>query len=128
MSDNSSDTLRGSDATDLYFETVFQMHAALANRNYDEAGRLVRENLPYIPGWVEESVNNHGAFDISSIPSLEQGGTMFALLGDEEGIARMRDLVYSIPHLARWAIKIREHQQDMELFKAIENAVIQNPN
>ena len=40
----------------------------------------------------------------------------------------MRELVYSIPHLARWAVKIREHQQDLGLFQAIENAVIQNPN
>ena len=128
MSDNSNDTLRCSDATDSYFDTVFLMYAALASRDYDEAAQLVRENLAYIPEWVEETRIQRGSFDIAAIPTLEQGGTVLALLGDEAGIDRMRDLVYSIPHLARWAVKVREHQRELELFKAIQSAVSENPN
>ena len=115
-------------ASDSYFDTVFQMHAAVANRDYAEAARIVRENLSYIPAWIEETQSQQGFFDIASIPAFELGGTILALVGDEEGILRMRDTVYNIPHLARWVGKIREHRQDMELFKAIEKTVRDNPN
>ena len=125
---DNSDISSGGDATASYFDTVFQMYAAVSNRDYERAAQLVRENLTYIPGWVEETLSQQDSFNIASIPTLEQGGTVLALVGDDEGLSSMRDLIYSIPHLARWVGKIRGHQNDLELFKAIEKAVQDNPN
>jgi len=104
------------------------MQAAVSNRDYEGAARLVRENLRYIPDWVKENCIEYGSFDISSIPALEQGGTVLALIGDEEGLARMHEIVASVPELEPWSEQVELHQRDRRLFEAILAAVTANPN
>lgn len=87
----------GRRASDAYFSTMAQMQAAISKRDYEGAARFVRENLQYISDWVRETRSQFGSFDIRSIPSIEQGGTVLALLGDDEGLARMREIVASVP-------------------------------
>ena len=68
--------------------------------------RSCTKNLSIIPEWVKETRRDYGSFDIRSIPALEQGGTMLALLGDEEGLARMRRIVASSPELEPWTEEV----------------------
>ena len=62
--------------SDTYFDTMSRMQAAVSNRDYEGAARLVCENLQYIPDWVNETRRDYGSFDIGSIPALQQGGTV----------------------------------------------------
>ena len=41
--------------SDTYFDTMSRMQAAVSNRDYEGAARLVCENLQYIPDWVKET-------------------------------------------------------------------------
>ncbi len=119
---------RGKQASDLYFETMSEMQAAISSRDYEAAARLVRENLSYIREWVTEERRQYGSFDIPSIPSLDQGGKVLALVGDEEGISEMGSIVGSIPELERWITKVDEHRYDLTLFEKIASAVKANPH
>ena len=114
--------------SDTYFDTMSRMQAAVSNRNYEGAARLVCENLQYIPDWVKETRRDYGSFDIGSIPALQQGGTVLALVGDEEGLARMHETVVSVPELEPWADAVKRHQHDCRLFKAIQQVVVAQPN
>jgi hypothetical protein len=69
----------------------------------------------------------YGSFDIRSIPALEQGGTMLALVGDDEGLKEMQDLVWSLPELKPWHSTVGRHEEDRRLFAAILIAIEKNP-
>ena len=123
----SSATPREHVATNSYFGTMSRMQAAVSKRDYDGGALLVRENLTYIPQWVKETRQQFGSFDIPSIPALQQGGKVLALVGDDEGLARMREVVHGTPELEPWAANIEEHHHDLKLFKAIREAVELQP-
>ena len=114
--------------SDVYFRTMEKMQEAISRRNYEKAGRLVRENLEYVPSFVKESRAEYGSFDVSSIPVLQQGGTILALLNDNEGLVRMREIVASTPELLPWVENVERHQYDLHLFQAILKAVKKHPN
>ena len=114
--------------SDTYFDSMSRMQAAISKRDYQGAARLVRENLQYILEWVKETCRDDGSFDIRSIPALEQGGTILALIGDEEGLARMREIVTSVPELDPWVEKVARHEHDLRLFESIQKLVVTQPN
>ena len=114
--------------SDGYFRTMEKMQEAISKRNYEKAGRLVRENLEYIPSFVKEACAEYGSFDISSIPVLQQGGTILALLNDNEGLVRMREIVASMPELSPWIENVERHRRDLDLFQAILDTVEKHPN
>jgi hypothetical protein len=97
-------------------------------RDFERAARLVRENLRQIPDWVKETRREFGSFDISSIPALQQGGTVLALVGDDEGLAEMRRVVTTVAELAPWSDEVDRHQHERNLFEAILAAVAAHPN
>ena len=114
--------------SDAYFDSMSQMQTAVSQRDFQKAGRLVHENLDYIPGLVKETLSDYGSFDIRSVPALEQGGVILALLGDDEGLVRMREIVASTRELKPWVEKVERHQQDLRLFQAILDVVTAHPN
>ena len=120
--------VRRESASDAYYETMGLFTNAISGRDYEHAAGLVNQNLNYIPGWVQEICNEFGAFDIGSIPALEQGGTILALVGDEAGMSRMRDLVSSLPPLEPWTPTVGKHEEDAILFNSILEAVESHPN
>ena len=74
------------EASDRYFQTLLRMQTAISANDFDSAARLVRLNLRYIPDWVDESCRRYGSLEVSSIPALQQGGTILALAGDQDGL------------------------------------------
>ena len=119
---------RRAGASDRYFDSMSQMQAALSKRDYGTAAELVRENLRCIPEWVKETVQDYGSFDIGSIPALQQGGTILALLNDQEGLTRMSEIVASVAELEPWAEKVERHLDDRRLFESIQELVATRPN
>lgn len=114
--------------SDRYFDSMSQMQAAISQRDYESAAEFVRENLRCIPEWVKETVKDYGSLHVSSMPALQQGGTILALLNDQEGIDRMSKVVASVPELEPWAEKVEGHRQDRRLFESIQEVVAARPN
>ena len=115
-------------ASEAYFDTMSRMQAAVSNRDFEGAGRLVRENFRHIPDWVRETRSEYGSFDIGKIPALQQGGTVLALVGDDKGLAQMREIVASTTELKPWAEEVERHHVDRRLFEAIQEVVAAQPN
>ena len=63
------------------------MQEAVSRRDYERAARLARENLRQVLTFVRSTKRSYGSFDISSVPALEVGGTLLALVVDDEGLA-----------------------------------------
>lgn len=108
---------------DPYFDTMALLQEAVKKRDYTAAATLVRENLRHLPALIQEWSGDYGSFDIRSIPGLEQGGTVLALVGDDEGLQRMRELVLAAPELSPWFRFVERHEKDRNLFPAIIEAV-----
>ena len=119
---------RGRRVSDSYFGSMQRMQRAISKRDYERAARQVHQNLRYITGWVKEYRREHEAFDISSIPALQQGGTVLALVGDDKGLARMREIVASVRELGPWAEAVERHLRDRRLFADILELVVARPN
>lgn len=103
------------------------MQEAVSRRDYERAARLARENLRQVLTFVRSTKRSYGSFDISSVPALEVGGTLLALVGDDEGLAEMRRIVTSNRDLEPWVDTIEQHEEDRRLFTVILEAVRQNP-
>ena len=115
-------------ASDAYFDTLSQMQVALSKRDYQATVQLVRQNLEQIPDWVKERRTSRHSFDIQSIPALQQGGTVLALMGDDNSLALMREIVASINELEPWRDEVERHHHDRRLFDAIIEAIGSHPN
>ena len=123
-----SSVTRPAGASNRYFDSMSQMQAALSKRDYGTAAELVRENLRWIPEWVKETVQDYGSFHIRSIPALQQGGTILALVNDQEGLTRMSEIVASVAELEPWAEKVERHLDDRRLVESIQELVVTRPN
>jgi hypothetical protein len=119
---------RGRRVSDAYFENMARIQGAIASQAFDEAAKYVRESFRYIPDWVRENVHEYGSFDISTIPALQQGGTMLALVGDDKSLDQMREIVNSTPELESWRAEVDQHLSDRVLFETIMAVVVENPN
>ena len=138
------------EATDAYFESMSEMRIAISEHDYETAAVRARENLAVIPAWVEEEEaravwvaeqrkrwgigveTEPAAGDVPllppSIPVFQQGGTILALVGDEESLRAMADLAERTPELGHRVDKIEDHLYNAGLFAAIVEAVRSHPN
>ena len=114
--------------SDPYFSTMSGMLHAISERDYLRAGHLAKENIEYVPLFVETVLREKGFLDFSSIPAMEKGGTILALLGDDDGLLRMQEVAESIPALAARLSDIREHCRNRRLFAEILTAIGDHPN
>ena len=119
---------RTPNASDAYFDSMQRMQRAVSNRNFESAALHAHQNLRYITSWVKESRRECGSFDIPSIPALQQGGTVLALVGDDKGLARMQEIVASLEELEPWAEVVEQHLGDRRLFADILNLVASQPS
>ena len=142
---------RGEDrreASDAYFDSMHQARAAIAEHDYEKAARLVRKNLATIPNWIKERKDNvalaeeRGVYGEEesemtedekvrlppSIHAFQQGGTVLALVGDQECLSRMADLAKNAPLLNKWVDSVEDHLYNLNLFEAIQDAIRSHPN
>ena len=137
-------------ATDAYFGSMSEMGTAIAEHDYETAAVQAREMLAVIPAWFEEEKARavwaaeqrerwgigpqtepdagDGPLLPPSIPVFQQGGTILALVGDEEALRLMADLVKREPELRHWTGKVEDHLYNLNLFAAIVEAVRSHPN
>jgi hypothetical protein len=115
------------DATTRYFESMANVQGAVARYDYEAAAKLTLESMGFIPGFVADTTQAYGRFDISSIPTIEKGGRILALLGDDVGLAEMQAMIGNIPELEPWVERAEGNIKDRVLFEKILEAVAASP-
>ena len=123
----SEDTFDAYRATDSFYFKSRGMQYAISKRDFERAGVLALESLQYVAGFVRESRNANGTFDIRSIPPLEQGGRILALVGDEKALSQLEGVASSIPELDSWKAVIAKHWEDLRLFNLIKTSAQSHP-
>jgi len=110
-----------------YFSTMGKIQESISKLDFEGAARHVRENLRHIPNWVKESRKTYGSFDIRTIPALEQGGMILAMLGDDEGLSEMKGVVAGNPDLQPWMEEVEKHRKERQTFVDILRVVSERP-
>ncbi len=100
-------------ATPAYFAAMASQQTAMRANDFSAAAAFALEGLRLLPGFVAETADTFGRFDIGSIPCLEEGGRMFALTGDPTAQAELARVVRQTPELAPWLpfLDRLEHEQ-----------------
>lgn len=100
-------------ATPGYFAAMVSQQTAMRANDFSAAAAFALEGLRLLPGFVAETADAFGRFDIGSIPCLEEGGRIFALTGDATAQAELARVVRQIPELAAWLplLDRLEHEQ-----------------
>jgi hypothetical protein len=114
------------DIDDSYFVTMTEMVQAIPAREYDRALSLVHNNIRQLPGFVRSCVAQYGSLDVG-LPVIHQGGTILALMGDDQGLQEMMETVQSVPELGHLQDEVERHLEDRTLFASILAAVEANP-
>ncbi len=115
-----------SPASRSYYDSMEKMNHAIVRTKYTEAVPLIRANLEHLTKFVESTVDQNDRVP-PSIPVLEQGGRILALMGDSDGLRRMREIVTGTKGIEWFLDDINRHERDMEMFQSIRRAVRDNP-
>jgi len=70
-----------------YFALHEQIQAAQKARDYLGVARLARQTYQLLPDFVEACKREYGRWDIQSSVAVHTGGTILAVLQDEDGVA-----------------------------------------
>lgn len=115
------------DSEDQHIPSIlFEM--ALREKDYSTAASLAHDYLVEIPNLVARAKKADGSFNLMSIPTLEKGGTVMAVLGKRQWIAEMRKTVEGIPELRLWLSHIEAHERDLVMVEAILKTVGKSPD
>lgn len=114
--------------SNAYFEGMDRLQQAVTDRDYPAAARAALENVASLEAWLREVLREDPGWDVPpSIPSLQVGGTMLALQGDEAGLDEMERVVSRVPALRDRLPLIKAHREDLRLVQAILRAVAEHP-
>ena len=116
-------------ASNQYFRLMAELEAARKARNFPGAVAAARASLAVLPGVIESfSRRSHGGFDcIATIPAIDTGGTLMAVLGDASALAEMRGVVSRHEPLAPWMEVVEAAEAEMVIVSRILDAIAAQP-
>ena len=112
---------------DAYFRSMGAFQDAMLRRDFEEAHQAALTNLNFIGAFVQSHLTRDGALNFTSIPVLEQGGTVLAIRQDAAGLEQMRALVEADALLAPWRPRVARHLAAIRAVPRILQAVRQSP-
>ncbi|MDQ2092302.1 J domain-containing protein [Marimonas arenosa] len=117
-----SSTLPGGD----YFELLEALQRAIADRRYSDAAEAAYKSISPLRKWLSDPRRDWERDQIT-IPALQQGGTMMAIIGNQKGLEELRDIVNEFDHLAEYRPDAEKHFKSLLLFDRIRRAVSEKP-
>lgn len=112
---------------DHYYEELDLADSLRKSGRAREALQAATTNITRVPSLVAENLREYGNFAIGSIPPIEVGLTLAAILGEGPTLQWIRTMVDSIPELSRWREVVARAEQDFESVRAIRQLVSQEP-
>ena len=88
---------------------------------------MICDTLPDLHKFVRHSVSQYGTFDIRSIPVLEKGGRILAVLEDRPTLQLMSTEVERVAALKPWRETISGHLDDLETVGRVLETISRQP-
>ena len=92
-----------------------------------EALQVALANVARVQALVPETIREYRRFDLRSIPPIEAGANLAAILGDASAFREIRAVVESKPELAPWQVVVNKAEQDLASVRTIRQLVLQEP-
>jgi hypothetical protein len=114
-------------AADVYYDRIDQPDNLRKRGETTRALAVALELVDLVPAVVAESSRSRQHFDLTSIPPIETGCTLAAILGDTAALARIQKIVEGQGALKRWRSVVEKGRSDMALAHAIRAHLAANP-
>ena len=112
---------------DQYYREIDLADSLRKDGRAPEALQAALANVSRVHALVSETIREFGRFDLGSIPPVEAGANLAAVLGDASALREIRAVVESKPELAPWLEVVNRAEQDLESVRAIRQLVLQEP-
>lgn len=110
-----------------YFALHEQIQAAQRARDYPQVGRLSRQTYQLLPDFVAACRREHGRWDIQSSVAVHTGGTILAVLQDEDGVRLLQQTLAAVEDLTPWRPVGDSAANDLKLVARIMGVVVAHP-
>ncbi len=112
---------------DAYYRDISLADELRKDGRAQEALKAALANLARLPALVSESKREYGQFDLRSVPAVETGITLAAVLEDATAMQRIRAVVENTPEMNPWLVVIEQGEQDLQSVRAILELVSNEP-
>jgi hypothetical protein len=85
-----------------YFSLHERIQSAHKARDYREVAKLARQTYDLLPMFVADWKREYGRWDIQTSLAVHTGGTVLAVLQDEDGIQQLQRTLSSVDDLRPW--------------------------
>jgi hypothetical protein len=113
-------------AVDVYYERLDQPDSLRRHGETNRALAVALELVDLVPAVVAETTRSFGRFDLTSIPPIETGCTLAAVLGDSAALTRIQGVVESQAALTPWRTVVEKGRSEMALAQAIRTHLASN--
>jgi len=110
-----------------YFALHEQIQAAQKARNYSTVANLSRQTYQLLPDFVAACKREYGRWDIQSSIAVHTGGTILAVLQDEDGVRLLQQTLAAVDDLESWRPTGDSAANDLELVSRIMAVVTAHP-
>lgn len=110
-----------------YFALHEQIQAAQKARDYPQVARLARQTYQLLPGFVAACKREYGRWDIQSSVAVHMGGTILAVLQDEDGVRLLQQTLAAVEDLKPWRPVGDAAANDLTLVARIMGVVVAHP-
>jgi hypothetical protein len=112
---------------DQYYREIDLVESLRKRGKSADALQVALANVARVHALVAWTIREYGSFDLKSIPPIEEGADIAAILGDTSALRNIRSVVESRPELAPWQEWVNEAEQDLQSVRAIRQLVLEEP-
>lgn len=117
----------GSADVDRYYVRLTEPEQLRKRGETARALAAALELLQLVPALIEETTRLYGGFDLSSIPTIEEGCVLAAILQSSTALDTIESIVIERPELAPWREVVAKGRQDMATVAALEQHLASEP-
>lgn len=111
-----------------YFALHEQIQAAHRARDYSKVASLSRQTYELLPTFVAACKREYGRWDIQSSVAVHTGGTVIAVLQDEDGVRLLQKALSTVDELEPWRPVGETAAVDLRLVGRIMTVVSEHPD
>jgi hypothetical protein len=112
---------------DQYFAEIYLASDLSKAGKTEEALAVALRNLARVPALITETVSEYGSFDIGSMPPIDVGCTLAAVLEDHQALEQIKAMVVAHAELEPFRRVVVQGYEDLETVRTIRAHVAANP-